>query len=79
MTLEFVDPPARKHRDNWNAFVEELKQHPDRWVLWKRASYYQNAVLIRKRFPQIVTECRIAEGQSKVYDIYVMWKGEADA
>lgn len=82
MTLEFVDPPNREPRGNWAAFVAELRQHPDRWVIWKRNTFHQNARMLRLKFPNVTTRI-VSSGKSdkgqRVYDIYVMWKENPDA
>ena len=74
--LNFVDPPERSGRGSWQDFIDELSQHPGKWVLWKQRTYRQVARHLAKRYPNVETRCVSVERTEKgVYlvDIYVRW------
>lgn len=58
-------------------FVEELRKHPHRWAVFKRASSPTFSTRLKAAYPGIETTCRNVkspDGKTR-FDIYARWIG----
>lgn len=81
--LIFQDPPKvdfnnTKKLTGIKAYLELLKEHPDRWTLYndssKSMNYYTD---YQRKYPNLMVKVRRNKGK-KTFSIYFMWMNDAD-
>ena len=69
---------SEKSMKKYLPFVEELKQKPKSWAVFKRASSPTFSTRLKIAYPGIETTCRYIQSEDgkQRYDIFARWVGE---
>jgi hypothetical protein len=79
MEINWCEPPVKIHTRK--EFVNELKQRPKTWALFRESTYASVSHEVTRYYPGVKATARKVGVNDKgigMYDIYLMWDPEGE-